>query len=33
MRKNLKSFNQYKCLGAVLNTELPDDKGIQRRLR
>jgi len=26
--KNLKSVNQYKCLGAVLDTELPDDKDI-----
>jgi len=31
--KNLKSVNQYKSLGAVLNTELSDDKDIQRQLR
>jgi len=31
--KNLKSVNQYKYLGAVLDTELPDDKDIQRQLR
>jgi len=31
--KNRKSANQYKYLGAVLDTELPDDKGIQRQLR
>ena len=30
--KNLKSVNHYKCLGAVLNTELSDDKDIQRQL-
>ena len=30
---NLKSVNQYKYLVAVLNTELPDDKDIQRQLR
>jgi len=31
--KNLKSVNQYKYLGAVLETDLPDDKDIQRQLR
>jgi len=31
--KNLKSVNQYKYLGAVLYTELPDDKDIQTQLR
>jgi len=31
--KNLKSVNHYKYLGAVLNTELLDDKDIQRQLR
>ena len=31
--KNLKSVNHYKSLGAVLNTEFSDDKGIQRQLR
>jgi len=31
--KNLKSVNQYKYLGAVLDTELPDDKNSQRQLR
>jgi len=33
--KNLKSVNhnQYKYLGLVLDTELPDDKDIQRQLR
>jgi len=31
--KNLKSVNQYKCLGAVLDTELSDDKDVQRQLR
>jgi len=31
--KNLKSVNQYKYLRAVLDTELPDDKDIQRQLR
>ena len=31
--KNLKSVNQCKCLGAVLDTELPDDKDIQKQLR
>jgi len=30
--KNLKSVNQYKYLGPVLDTELPDDKDIQRQL-
>jgi len=30
--KNLKS-DQYKYLGAGLDTELPDDKDIQRQLR
>jgi len=30
--KNLKYVNQYKYLGAVLDTELPDDKDIQRQL-
>jgi len=27
--KNLKSVNQYKYLGAVLDTELPDDKAFR----
>ena len=31
--KNLKSVNHYKYLGAVLVTELPDDKDIQGQLR
>ena len=31
--KNLKSVNHYKYLGAVLNTELSDDKDIQSQLR
>jgi len=31
--KNLKSVNHYKYLGAVLYTELADDKDIQRQLR
>jgi len=31
--KNLKSVNQYKYLGAVLDIELSDDKDIQRQLR
>jgi len=31
--KNLKSVNQYTYLEAVLDTELPDDKDIQRQLR
>jgi len=31
--KNLKSVNQYKYLGALLDTELPGDKDIQRQLR
>jgi len=31
--KNLKSVNQYKYLRAVLDTELPDDKDIQRQLQ
>jgi len=31
--KNLKSVNQYKYLGAVLDSELPDDKDIQRQMR
>jgi len=31
--KNLKSVNHYKCLGTVLNTELSDNKDIQRQLR
>jgi len=31
--KNLKSVNHYKYLGGVLNTELSDDKDIQRQLR
>ena len=30
--KNLKSGNQYKYLGAVLDTELPDDNDVQRQL-
>jgi len=29
--KNLKSVNQYKYRGAVLDTELPDYKDIQSR--
>jgi len=31
--ENLKSVNHYKYLGAVLDTELSDDKDIQRQLR
>jgi len=31
--KNLKSFNHYKYLGAVLDTELSHDKDILRQLR
>jgi len=31
--KNLKAVNQYKYLGIVLDTELLDDKDIQRQLR
>ena len=31
--KNLKSVKKYKYLGAVLDTELSDDKYIQRQLR
>jgi len=31
--KNLKSVNHHKYLGAVLDTELPDDKDIQKQLR
>jgi len=31
--KNLKSVNQHKYVGAVLDSELPDDKDIQRQLR
>ena len=31
--KNLKSVNHYKYLGAVLDSELADDKDIQRQLR
>jgi len=31
--KNLKSVNQYKYLRSVLDTELSDDKDIQRQLR
>jgi len=31
--KNLKSVNHNKYLGAVLDTELSDDKDIQRQLR
>jgi len=31
--KNLKSVNHCKYLGAVLHTELSDDKDIQRQLR
>jgi len=31
--KNLKYVNHYKYLGAVLDTELSDDKDIQRQLR
>jgi len=31
--KNLKSINHYKYLGAALDTDLPDDKDIQRQLR
>jgi len=30
--KNLKSVNQYKYLGGVLDTEFSDDKDIQRQL-
>jgi len=29
--KDLKYVNQYKYLGPVLDTELPDDKDIQRQ--
>ena len=29
----VKSVDQYKYLGIVLDTELSDDKGIQRQLR
>jgi len=29
----IKSVDQYKYLGAVLNTELSDDKDIQRQLQ
>ena len=31
--QNVKSFNQYKYLGIVLDTELSDDKDLQRHLR
>ena len=31
--QSLKSVNQYKYLGAVLDSELSDDKDIQRQLR
>jgi len=31
--KNLKYVNHYKYLGAVLDTELPGDKDIQRQLQ
>jgi len=31
--KNLKSVNQYKYVGAVLDTELSDDKDIQTQLQ
>jgi len=31
--KNLKSVKHYKYLGAVLDTELPDNKDIQTQLR
>jgi len=31
--KNLKYVNLYKCLGPVPDTELSDDKDIQRQLR
>jgi len=31
--KNLKYINHYKYLGAVLSTELSDDKDIQKQLR
>jgi len=31
--KSLKSVNQYKYLGVVLVTELPDDNDIQTQLR
>jgi len=31
--KNQKSVNQYKYLGAVLDTELSDDNDIQTQLR
>jgi len=30
--KNLKFVNQYKYLGAALDTELSDDKDIQRQV-
>jgi len=30
---SVKSVNHYKYLGVVLDTELPDDKDIQRQLR
>jgi len=30
--KNMKYVNQHKYLGAALDTELPDDKDIQRQL-
>jgi len=31
--QNVKSINQYKHLGIVLDTELSDDKDIQKQLR
>ena len=31
--QNVKSVNNYKYLGVVLDTELSDDKDIQRQLR
>jgi len=31
--KNLKYVNQYKYLGAVLDAEVSDDKGIQKQLQ
>jgi len=31
--QNVKSVNQYRYLGIVLDTELSDDKDIQRQLR
>ena len=31
--QNVKSVNQYKYLGTVLDTKISDDKDIQRQLR